>query len=494
MDTVNDAYRIYKDIRDRTTGEIYLGVSGPVRTGKSTFIKRFLEQMVLPYMEEDYRREVARDEMPQSGAGKTITTTEPKFIPANAVEVQVGDSVNLKVRLVDCVGYMVEGATGHMEGDAERLVKTPWSDQEIPFTEAAEIGTRKVITDHSTIGIVVITDGTVTELTREQYIPAERRVITECKELGKPFVVLLNTARPKSEETLNLAKQLEAQYGITCLPVNCEQLKKDDILRILEAALYDFPVAVMEFYMPKWVEMMEPDNPVKKELMSFVRSLGEHICELRDIHTDTPLPELQYMKRCTMTDVDLSSGTVHYDVDIDDTYYYDMLSNITGRAIRNDYDLIHILQELAEKRNKYEAVGNAMAEVRAKGYGVVMPERNEIDLDEPEVIKNGNRYGVKIRAHCPSIHMIRADIQTEIAPIVGTKEQAEDLIRYIHPEQTGEGELWDTNIFGKTVEQLVQEEIRMKIDLLNDESREKLQNTMHKVVNDNNGGMVCIIL
>lgn len=488
-----DVYKIYKDISDRTNGEIYLGVSGPVRTGKSTFIKRFLEVMVLPYMEEDYRLEVARDEMPQSGAGKTITTTEPKFIPANAVEIKVDDALSMHVRMVDCVGYMVEGASGHMEGDTERMVKTPWSDVEIPFTEAAEIGTRKVITDHSTIGIVVTTDGSVTELTREQYIPAETRVISEFKALGKPFVVVLNTLRPKSDETIALSDKLEKQYGVTCIPVNCEQLKKDDIVKILEAALYTFPVSVMEFYMPKWLTMLESDHPVKLELMAYIRNLGEKISKLKDIRNDSN-ELMQYVKHCSIRNVDLSCGVVHYDVEIDDTYYYEMLSRITKKEIHNDYDLIAILSELSGKQEEFDAVGTALGDVRRKGYGVVMPSRCEIDLEAPEVIRNGNRYGVKIRAHCPSIHMIRADIQTEIAPIVGTKEQAEDLIHYINPEQNQGQELWDINIFGKTVEQLVQEEIRMKVDMLNDESREKLKNTMHKVVNDNNGGMVCIIL
>lgn len=499
MDTNSHEFNLYQDIKKRTNGEIFLGVVGPVRTGKSTFIKRFLELMVLPYMTEDYAKEIVRDEMPQSAGGKTITTTEPKFVPKEAAKVRLSEGTEVSLRLIDCVGYMVDGASGHMEDDVERMVKTPWYDYDIPFTKAAEIGTRKVITDHSTIGIVVITDASFGELKREQYIKAENEIINELKALGKPFVIILNSAKPYSEDTIKLAKNIGEQYNASCIPVNCEQMKKDDVMRILEEALYEFPLSVIEFYLPKWVEMLNTEHPMKKDIIEIIKNNMMSFNKIRDIfnnqnNMDITTNDSSYIKKCKLMEVDLSDGSIKYDISVDEQYYYEMISELVGESITSEYQMLELLKRLAEKKKEYDKVDGAIEAVRRKGYGVVLPERDEIILDQPEVIKHGNKFGVKIKAECPSIHMIRANIETEIAPIVGTKEQANDLIRYIVDERNNNGGIWDTNIFGKTVEQLVNDGITTKVSLLNEECQLKLIDTMQKVVNDNNGGMVCIII
>ena len=487
-------YNLYKDIQIRTGGEIYLGVVGPVRTGKSTFIKRFMDLMVLPFMEDEHTRTRAQDELPQSSGGKTITTTEPKFIPKEAAEVALGDDIRVKVRMIDCVGYMVNGAVGHMEEEQERMVKTPWFDYEIPFTQAAEIGTDKVIHDHSTIGLVVTTDGSFGELPRESYLEAEEKTIHALKRLHKPFLVLLNTARPFAEETKKLVQELEAKYQVSDMPVNCEQLKKEDINQILEKVLYEFPISVMEFYMPKWVEMLPVTNRMKQDIVAQVTELMKGITCVRDVIERPVSMESEYVKRCKTDAINMADGSVKIVLDVDDAYYYEMLSEMIGEEITSEYQLIHILKEFAKMRREYAKVQNAVQSVRFKGYGVVTPERSEIHLDTPEVIRHGNKFGVKIKAESPSIHMIRANIETEIAPIVGTEQQAQDLIRYIAEAQNGEDGIWETNIFGKTIEQLVNDGITSKIAMIGDESQLKLQETMQKIVNDSNGGMVCIII
>lgn len=495
MDTnTKQGYDLYKDIKERCGGEIYLGIVGPVRTGKSTFIKRFMDLMVLPYMTDEHARMRAQDELPQSSGGKTITTTEPKFIPKEAAAVSLGDGIDVKVRLIDCVGYMVEGAAGHMEEDTERMVKTPWSESEIPFTQAAEIGTRKVISEHSTIGIVVTTDGSFGEIPRENYIEAEERTIAELKHLQKPFIVLLNTEKPFSGEAKKLAQDMEEKYNVAVLPVNCEQLKESDIYHILENVLYEFPLSMIEFYLPKWVEMLPLSNPLKADIVEKVSSAVSGMNTIRDA-LERPLDlSSEYIKRCKMDGIRMADGTVKVVLEVEDGYYYQMLSELIGEEITDEYHLISVMKELAEMKREYVKVLHAVESVRAKGYGVVTPERSEITLAKPEVIRHGNKYGVKIKAESPSIHMIRANIQTEIAPIVGTQEQAEDLINYITDADHSENGIWETNIFGKTVEQLVNDGISSKIAMIGDESQVKLQETMQKIVNDSNGGMVCIII
>lgn len=487
-------YDLYNDIKNRCGGEIYLGVVGPVRTGKSTFIKRFMDLMVLPYMTDEHARTRAQDELPQSSGGKTITTTEPKFIPKEAAGVTLGGGVDVKVRLIDCVGYMVEGAAGHMEEDEERMVKTPWSDVEIPFTQAAETGTRKVISDHSTIGIVVTTDGSFGEIPRENYIEAEERTVGELRRLKKPFIVLLNTEKPHSEEVKRQAGELTDKYGVTVMPVNCEQLKENDIYHILEKVLYEFPLSMIEFYLPKWVEMLPVTHPLKADIIEQVSSLVKDMNTIRDVLEHPVTVSSEYVKRCKTDDISMADGTVKVVLEVEDAYYYQMLSELIGEEITGEYHLISVMKELAQMKREYVKVIHAIESVRAKGYGVVTPERDEISLATPEVIRHGNKYGVKIKAESPSIHMIRANIQTEIAPIVGTQQQAEDLIRYISDAESTEDGIWETNIFGKTVEQLVNDGISGKIAMIGEESQVKLQETMQKIVNDSNGGMVCIII
>ncbi len=487
-------FHLYNDIKDRTGGEIYIGVVGPVRTGKSTFIKRFMDLLVLPNMEDIHERERATDELPQSAAGKTIMTTEPKFVPKDAVEINVGGKIPVKIRLIDCVGYMVEGATGHLENDMERKVKTPWFEEEIPFTKAAELGTHKVIHDHSTIGIVVTCDGSFGDIPAENYLQAEERTIEELKTLGKPFVILLNTTRPYSEQVRSQAEEMFHKYQIPVLPVNCEQLKKDDITMILEQVLLEFPLTEVEYHMPRWVEMLPVTHPVKQEIIKKVQAMMEEFHVLRDVglaQTECEGPSIRQMK---LERVALNSGTAVYSIDMEESCYYQMLSELTGMELQDEYDLMEQLKELSAMQKEYGKVIQSMDTVRQKGYGMVLPEKDEITMEDPVLIHQGGKFGVKLRALSPSVHMIRANIETEIAPIVGSEQQAKDLIQYIQEGREQEEGIWQINIFGKTIEELVEDGIRNKLYQIGEESQVKLQDTMQKIVNDSNGGLVCIII
>ena len=468
-----DANHLYKDIQARTNGEIYIGVVGPVRTGKSTFIKRFMEILVLPHMTDEPDKARTRDELPQSASGKTIMTTEPKFIPKEAAEIRLMDDVAVKVRLIDCVGYMVDGASGHIEEGEERQVKTPWFDQEIPFTKAASIGTRKVIHEHATIGVVVTTDGSIGELGREQYLEAEEKTIRELQSIGKPFVVVVNSEKPYSPEARKIAEEIEKTWQVHAIPVNCEQLKEEDIQRILEAVLATFPVSEIAFYIPKWVEMLPLDHKIRQDMTTHIRNLMDQVGEMGDASTGISKPDSPYITDLRVEKIAMDSGRIQID---------------------GEYSLIAELKELSKLKNEYESVRDAFTSVKMKGYGVVSPTRDEITLDEPVVIRQGNKYGVKIHSSAPSIHLIRANIETEIAPIVGDEKQAEDLITYIHQMASEEDGIWNTNIFGKSVEDLVMDGMRNKMAVINDESQTKLQDTMQKIVNDSNGGLVCIII
>lgn len=494
MEHVSTTYDLYHDIQQRTGGEIYIGVLGPVRTGKSTFIKRFMEEMVLPNMEDEHARERAQDELPQSAGGKTITTTEPKFIPNEAAKVSLNGDIAVSVRLIDCVGYMVEGAAGHMEEDTERMVKTPWFDHEIPFTQAAEVGTDKVMNDHSTIGLVITTDGSFGEIPRANYLEAEERTILALKKLRKPFLVLVNSQKPYSEDAKKTVAELEEKYGVSSIAVNCEQLKKEDINMILENVLYEFPISAIEFYMPKWVEMLSEDNRMKQDLIEKVKLIMKDYSTIRNVLEKPVDLESEYIRRCKTDTISLSDGCIRVTLDVEDSYYYEMLTEMVGENIADEYQLISKLKSFAAMKHEYNKVLDAVNMVRIKGYGVVTPDREEIVLERPELIKHGNKFGVKIKASSPSIHMIRANIETEIAPIVGTQQQAQDLIGYISDAETSKEGIWETNIFGKTVEQLVNDGITSKVSMIGEESQMKLQDTMQKIVNDSNGGMVCIII
>lgn len=468
---------------------------GPVRTGKSTFIKRFMELVVLPDISDEHVKNRTRDELPQSSAGKTIMTTEPKFIPKEAAEIQLGDELHAKVRLIDCVGFMVDGATGHIEDDAERLVKTPWYDYEIPFTKAAELGTRKVIRDHSTIGIVVTTDGSFGELKRPNYLAAEEKTIQELKAIGKPFIVLINSARPYSDEAVATEQSLREKYGVTTQTVNCEQLKKDDINHILEKVLKEFPVTQMDFFLPRWLEILPATHWLKTQLVSSVREILGQVNQMKDITKEAlgNLPEA--VRQMQLTKLDLSSGTAAVRVEVKEPYYYQILSDYVGLPIEGEYQLMQTLTNLSQMKKEYDKVLSAMQQVRQKGYGVVTPERSEIQLDEPQVIRHGNKYGVKMKAKAPAINLIQAEIETEIAPIVGSEQQAKDLIEYIKSnEKEHEDGIWNTNIFGKSVEQIVEDGISAKVSQMTEDCQMKLQDTLQKIINDSSGGMICIII
>ena len=484
---------IYKDIEQRTNKEIYIGVVGPVRTGKSTFIKRFMEMLVIPAIGEENSRIRAKDELPQSAAGKTVMTTEPKFIPKEAVDITVGDGVNLKVRMIDCVGYMVEGAEGHEEDGKERLVTTPWFDYDIPFTEAASIGTRKVIKDHSTVGMVITSDGSITDIGRTSYIEPEQKTINELNELGKPFVILLNSRHPNSEETVEMAGELSEKYNKTVIPINCDKLSEDNINMIFESLLMEFPVTAVNFNIPKWVEALDNDNEIKAYLIDLAKDAFSNIYFMRDVQ-NLKVNSDDYIEKIDLSNMNLADGNVNITIKLFDKYYFDMISRLLGNDIKNEYEFMKEIRELAETKNSCRKVSEALSRSLETGYGSVSPEKDEIKLDTPELIKSGNKYGVKIKAEAPSIHLIKANITTEIAPIVGSEEQAKDLIDYINSDGTENNDIWSVNIFGKTIRQLVEDGLQSKIDKINQESQLKLQDTMEKIVNDSNGGMVCIII
>ena len=488
-----DNFHVYKDIETRTGGEIYIGVVGPVRTGKSTFIKRFMELMVLPGMNEGQAKAQARDELPQSAAGKTIMTTEPKFVPKEAAQITLEGGIQAKIRLIDCVGFMAEGAAGHEENGEERLVKTPWYDHEIPFTQAAEIGTEKVIRDHSTIGIAVTADGSFGELPRENYKEAEERTIGELKALGKPFLVLLNSAKPYAKETKEEAARMEEAYGAAVLPVNCEQLKKEDVEEILEKVLLEFPVTEIDFRIPKWLELLSEDYPLKERVIGLAGSLLEKAGQMKDMElSDVDLGE--GIETISVDRMDLSNGKVSVTICPREDCYYEAISQYTGLPVSGEYELFGTLSKLSAMKEEYGKAAAALNQVRAKGYGIVMPDQSEILLDEPQLIRHGNKFGVKIHAQAPSINLIKAHIETEIAPIVGSEQQARDLIAYIKENAQTENGVWETNIFGKSVEQIVEDGMEAKIAQMTDDCQQKLQDTLQKIINDSNGGLICIII
>ncbi len=489
-----EQFNVYKDIQARTGGEIYIGVVGPVRTGKSTFIRRFMEQIMIPNMDEK-DRSMATDEVPVSGKGKMITTVEPKFIPKNAVNVQMDGDISVKMRLIDCVGFMVDGATGHMEEDKERMVKTPWFDEEIPFGRAAHIGTEKVIRDHSTIGIVMTCDASFGELSREQFVEPEEQTVGELKKIGKPFVIIINSTKPYSDSSRQLEEALTQKYGVAALAVNCEQLRKEDIHKIMEALLLEFPVCQMNFYTPKWLDILPDTHPLKKAVVDSVRAYLSEINVIRDVRQHQDLLKNDFMDKFFIEEINMAAGTVKITLSFEMKYYYEMLSSVLGCTIKGEYELFKVMKELVAKKLEFDKVSAAINEVHQKGYGVVTAGKDEIEIMEPELVKHGNKYGVNIRASAPSIHMISAGIETEIAPIVGTSQQAQDLIDYIRAAQADSSSaIWDTLIFGKSIGDLVDEGMKGKIAKLTDECQLKLQETLRKIINDSRGNIIFVII
>ncbi|MGE4277883.1 MAG: stage IV sporulation protein A [Lawsonibacter sp.] len=488
--------KIYEDIALRTEGDIYIGVVGPVRTGKSTFIKRFMETLVIPSIDNVYRRERARDELPQSGSGRTIMTAEPKFVPEDAVTVAVDGGAAFQVRLIDCVGYMVNGAVGQMEGDMERMVTTPWFDYEIPMAEAAEIGTRKVISDHSTIGIVVTTDGTITDIPREDYVEPEERVISELKELGKPFVVLLNSAYPNTERAQAIRADIAQRHDVTCVAVNCLELDRDQINDLLKSVLYEFPLKELDLFLPPWVDALPQEHPIKAALYAAIREGTGQLHRIRDVEQAvSAFQSCEMVSDARITSVQLGTGLSVAKLDLPRALFYATLSQQSGFQIEDDGDLMSLLTKLAAVKASYDKVADALKEVEETGYGIVVPSIDSLVLEEPEIMKQGGRYGVRLRASAPSIHMIRADIETEVSPIVGGEKQSEDMINYLLQEYEGDSsKIWEANIFGKSLHELVNEDLNVKLKRMPEDARLKLRETLQRIINEGSGGLICIIL
>ena len=491
-----DKNTLYQDIAKRTDGDIYIGVVGPVRTGKSTFIKRFMEALVLPNIGSDARRERATDELPQSAAGKTIMTTEPKFIPEEAVKISVDQAASFQVRLIDCVGYIVPSALGYIENEQPRMVMTPWFDREIPFNMAAEIGTKKVINEHSTIGLVVTTDGSISDIPRQEYQEAEERVIGELREIGKPFVVLLNCVQPKSPQNRELRQSMEEKYGVPVVAVNCLELDEEDIREILTRILYQFPVKEVALEIPGWIMNLDRDHWLRKSIYSQARSCGAALDRIAGAAEAVGgMKECENVDDVRITSIDLGTGSLRCRVDIPEGLFYRILGEATGLEIDGEEGLLPCMVELAAIKKKYDKIRGALEEVAATGYGIVMPGLDELTLEEPEIMKQGGRYGVRLRASAPSIHMMQANITTEVAPIVGSERQSEELVHYLLKEfEEDPAKIWESNIFGKSLHELVNEGLHNKLYRMPSDARIKLQETIERIINEGCSGLICIIL
>ena len=489
-------YDIYKDIAARTNGDIYIGVVGPVRSGKSTFIKQFMNTLVIPNIKEDFLKERATDELPQSSSGRTIMTTEPKFIPENAIRIDLDDSASFSVRLIDCVGYIVPSSLGYIENDQPRMVMTPWFKEPVPFNMAAEIGTKKVITEHSSIGLVITTDGSISDIPRDEYEEAEKRVIKELKEIKKPFAILLNCMFPESDEAKTLCEELKEKYNVPVIRVNCLDLNEEDICNILSEILYEFPIKEISICYPSWVNSLPLDHWLRSDIITALKMAGESINVIRDVHTLSQISSFsKYLKVNGVFDIDFGKGCAKLNFDLPSELFYKVIDEITHLNIRNDNELMENIISLAKMKKEYTRIKNALDEVEATGYGIVMPGIEELKLEEPEIMKQGGRYGVRLRASAPSIHMMKADITTEVSPIVGSEKQSEDLIMYLLSEfEENPVKIWDSNIFGKSLHELVNEGLHTKLSRMPNDARMRLQETLEKVINEGCNGLICIIL
>jgi stage IV sporulation protein A len=496
VENFTNKFDVLKDIAERTGGDIYLGVVGPVRTGKSTFIKRFMELLVLPNILDLNERERANDELPQSGAGRTVMTCEPKFIPAQAVEINIAEGLDMRVRLVDCVGYTVEGALGFEEDDGPRMIYTPWSEEEMPFAEAAEIGTRKVISEHSTIGLVVLSDGSITDIPAENYLPAEERVMAELKELGKPYVIVLNCLDPQAESTQLKAAELTEKYGVQAIAVNVATMDYDSLLTVMREALYEFPITELNINMPCWVEELEESHWLRHNFQNNVQKAVQEVYRVRDV--DRMLEILsaeQSAQEVVLEELALGSGTVNIKVEIAHSLFYQILGEYAGQEISGDNILLRLMRDFSSAHREWNKVSVAIEQAKGKGYGVITPRINEMYLEEPELIKQGGRFGVKLKASAPSFHVIRANISTEITPLIGTESQCEELVAYIMNEfEDDPQKIWATNIFGKSLNELVQEGIQGKVYRMPENAQIKLQETLQRIINEGGGGLICIII
>lgn len=491
-----EQHGIYTDIAARTGGNIYIGVVGPVRTGKSTFIKRFMDTIVIPRIENVYQRERAKDELPQSGSGRTIMTAEPKFVPEEAVEIEAEEGIHFSVRLIDSVGYLVDGAMGQMENDSPRMVTTPWFDYEIPLAQAAEIGTRKVIAEHATIGIVVTTDGTITEIPRENYLDAEERTVRELKELGKPFLILLNSADPKGSRAQSIREELEERYGVGCLAVDCQTLQEEDITHILSQVLLEFPVQEIALFLPSWIEALPARHSLRQELFSSICSKVQDISRISQVKDfANSVSECDNLESAQLLSVDLGVGSAKVQLNLPRQLFFNIISEETGIDVRDDGDLLRQLTHLSGVAREHEKVSHALQSVKEQGYGIVIPSIDELKLDEPEIMKQGGRYGVRLKASAPSIHMLRADIQTIISPIVGNEKQSEEMIHYLLQEFEGDpAQIWQSNIFGRSFHELVNEDLQGKLMRMPSDAQVKLRETLERIINEGSSGLICIIL
>ncbi len=487
--------RIYEDIAKRTGGDIYIGVVGPVLTGKSTLIKRFMEEIVLPKIDNDFQRERAQDELPQSAAGKTVMTTEPKFIPEEAVNIPIGEAGNMRVRLIDCVGYMVSGALGYEENAAPRMVHTPWFESDIPFDEAAEYGTKKVITEHSTIGLVVTTDGSISSIDRADYEAPEARVVAQLKALGKPFVMLLNSTHPTAPETVALAEELSKNYACQVLPVSCSALNERDFAEILEQLLGAFPVKEIAFETPSWLLSLEREHPTRKMLCDALTDWASNLNCMQEIGQTLSALSCEALTVSRLQEVDYGKGAATVRLEVPEALFFGILGERTGIQMNSQADLMRVMVELSETKQKYEKISAALEEVEATGYGIVMPGIEELHLEEPEIVHQNGKYGVRLRASAPSIHMLRANITTEVSPIVGSEQQSEELVRYLMQEFDEDPlKIWESNIFGVSLHELVSNGLHNKLYRMPSDARMRLQETIERIINEGCGGLICVIL
>ena len=489
-------FDINKDIAERTEGDIYAGIVGPVRTGKSTFIKRFMDLLVIPNIENKYKKERAKDELPLSGAGKTIMTTEPKFVPNEAIELVLKDNVKFKVRMVDCVGYLVKGALGHEENNIPRMVTTPWYEKEIPFEEAAEIGTKKVITDHSTIGMVITTDGSITDIERSNYIKAEERVINELKELEKPFVILLNSKHPNLDSTIALRESLEEKYNVSVIAVDCLNMEIADLEKIFERILFEFPVKEININLPGWTEGLPKNHWIRTDILNSLKESIKALQKLSEVSSSlSKLKELDVIKEVDITEIKLGEGVTNINLILEDGLFYKVLNDMTGYIIEEEYQLLGLISKLSQTKKEYDKIAGALKDARELGYGLVSPSIEELNLEEPEIYRQGNKFGVKLKAQAPSLHFLRANITTEVSPLIGTEKQSEELVKYFLNEFEGDpSKIWQSNLFGKSLYDLVNEQLQGKLHMMPEDVQQKLRRTLEKIINDGSGGLICIIV
>ena len=491
-----EKYQIYEDIKSRTNGDIYVGVVGPVRVGKSTFIAEFMKKLVIPNIENDNNKKRTIDELPQSADGKTIMTTQPRFVPNEAVKISVADKINLKVRMIDCVGYLVSGAMGVEEGDKPRLVKTPWSSEDMPFEEAAEFGTKKVIEEHSTIGIVITTDGTVTDLERANYVAAEEQIVQDMKATGKPFVIVLNTKNPNKEESKKLAKSIQEKYDSQVISMNVQEMKESDVDRIFEKMLLEFPITSIKVNMPKWLSALPFSNPIIKEVVSEIKKFGNDLKKIGDTNKDALVfTESESFDPITFSNVEMGEGVIKFNVIPKENLFYHVLSDECGFEIKDDFELVSYIKDLATAKTEYDKLKLALDEVEQNGYGIVVPKQSDFALQEPEVVKQGNRYGVKIKATAPSLHIIKVDVETEVTPLVGTESQSQDLVNYLNEQfENNPEQIWETNLLGKSLSSLIGDNISSKIVMMPADAQRKMRKTLGRIINEGKGGVLCILL